>query len=180
VFPPSPKKPMEALNKSILDFSAPAIGKAWFSDGSQKTRLPTVLVLVADHTAHVQGSMFYQYAIPFALYAPGLLTPRNLDWAASQRDIAPTLIDLLGLPYDGLAGESLLHPRRQHVAEYQHAGRLGWFEGSRLVDFSVVSGADMRSHDRRKPSCACGARPAETRNKSGNGLVRHPDKIRGT
>jgi hypothetical protein len=25
----------EALNKSILDFSAPAIGKAWFSDGSQ-------------------------------------------------------------------------------------------------------------------------------------------------
>jgi len=26
---------MEALNKSILDFSAPAIGKAWFSDGSQ-------------------------------------------------------------------------------------------------------------------------------------------------
>ena len=27
--------PREALNKSILDFSAPAIGKAWFSDGSQ-------------------------------------------------------------------------------------------------------------------------------------------------
>jgi hypothetical protein len=25
---------MEALNKSILDFSAPAIGKTWFSDGS--------------------------------------------------------------------------------------------------------------------------------------------------
>jgi hypothetical protein len=27
--------PKGALNKSILDFSAPAIGKAWFSDGSQ-------------------------------------------------------------------------------------------------------------------------------------------------
>jgi hypothetical protein len=25
----------EALDKSILDFPAPAIGKAWFSDGSQ-------------------------------------------------------------------------------------------------------------------------------------------------
>jgi hypothetical protein len=25
----------EALNKSILDFSAPVIGKAWFSDDSQ-------------------------------------------------------------------------------------------------------------------------------------------------
>ncbi|MGB5235267.1 MAG: hypothetical protein WBN85_08850 [Candidatus Macondimonas sp.] len=30
---------MEALNKSILDFSAPAIGKAWFSDGSQNQQL---------------------------------------------------------------------------------------------------------------------------------------------
>jgi hypothetical protein len=30
---------MEALNKSILDFPAPAIGKAWFSDGSQDRQL---------------------------------------------------------------------------------------------------------------------------------------------
>ena len=30
------KKP---LNKSILDFSAPAIGKAWFSDGSHNQQL---------------------------------------------------------------------------------------------------------------------------------------------
>jgi hypothetical protein len=29
----------ETLNKSILDFSAPAIGKAWFSDGSQNQQL---------------------------------------------------------------------------------------------------------------------------------------------
>jgi hypothetical protein len=29
----------EALNKSILDFSALAIGKAWFSDGSQDQQL---------------------------------------------------------------------------------------------------------------------------------------------
>jgi hypothetical protein len=29
----------EALNKSILDFSAPAIGKAWFSDGLQDQQL---------------------------------------------------------------------------------------------------------------------------------------------
>jgi hypothetical protein len=31
--------PEAALNKSILDFSAPAIGKAWFSDGSQDQQL---------------------------------------------------------------------------------------------------------------------------------------------
>jgi hypothetical protein len=29
----------EALNKSILDFSAPVIGKAWFSDDSQNQLL---------------------------------------------------------------------------------------------------------------------------------------------
>ncbi|MGA9470317.1 MAG: hypothetical protein WBV19_07565, partial [Candidatus Macondimonas sp.] len=31
--------PREALNKSILDFSALAIGKAWFSGGSQDQQL---------------------------------------------------------------------------------------------------------------------------------------------
>jgi len=30
---------METLNKSILDFLSEAIGKAWFSDGSQDQQL---------------------------------------------------------------------------------------------------------------------------------------------
>lgn len=132
---------------SVMHFADQELGE--FIDAIERSpgHYPTVIVLVADHTAHVNGSMFYQYAIPFALYAPGVVAPQIIEFAASQRDIAPTLLDLIGLPTTGLAGESLVHPRPQHVAEYQHAGRIGWFEGSRLVDFAAASGDGLRCFD---------------------------------
>jgi hypothetical protein len=132
---------------SVMHFADQELGE--FIDRLEHSpgRYPTVIVLVADHTAHVNGSMFYQYAIPFALYAPGIVAPQTIEFAVSQRDIAPTLLDLIGLPATGLEGESLMHPRPQHVAEYQHAGRIGWFEGSRLVDFDAASGGDLRCLD---------------------------------
>jgi len=40
------------LNKSILDFSAPAIGKAWLSDGSQDlSSLQPLILAVRPRTA---------------------------------------------------------------------------------------------------------------------------------
>lgn len=132
---------------SVLHFADQALGDFVAAVTAAPTRFPTLFVLVADHTAHVQGLAFHQYAIPFAIYAPGLIAPRNLDLAASQRDIAPTLLDLLGLPYADLAGDSLLHPRAEHFAEYQDAGRIGWLAGPRLVDFDAATGGDLRCFD---------------------------------
>ena len=137
----------QARRLSVLHFADAALGDFVAAVAAAPARYPTVFVLVADHTAHVQGTAFHQYAIPFAIYAPGLIAPRNLDLAASQRDIAPTLLDLIGLPHADLAGDSLLHPRPEHFAEYQDAGRIGWFAGPRLVDFDAATGADLRCFD---------------------------------
>lgn len=63
----------------------------------------TLFVVVADHDARVYGRAevpVEHYRVPLLLYAPGRLKPGEVDTPASQMDIAPTVLALLGLPYE--------------------------------------------------------------------------------
>lgn len=62
----------------------------------------TLFVVVADHGARVYGSEkipLPSYEIPLLIFAPGQLTPRQVNSPISQIDIAPTIMGLLGIPY---------------------------------------------------------------------------------
>lgn len=100
---------------------------------------PVIFVLVADHTAHVRGSVFQQQRVPFLIYAPTLVERKRLPGVASHRDVAPTLADLLGLPMPSATGRSLLRHAPRRVADASFVGRGLWVEGDTLVDL-VASG----------------------------------------
>lgn len=78
---------------------------AWFEH--------TVFVIAADHGARVYGKAdipLYSYEIPVLILAPSKLAPREVDTRLSQIDIAPTVLGLLGLPYEApFFGEDVLH-----------------------------------------------------------------------
>lgn len=70
--------------------------KPWFKD--------TIIVIVADHSADGRGVIdvpIETYHIPMWIYAPGLLKPRRVDTVASQIDMIPTVLNLMGVrsPY---------------------------------------------------------------------------------
>lgn len=132
---------------SVMHFADEALGEFVRQVQAGKTHYPTLLVIVADHTAHVNSSPFHHYFIPFALYAPGLVPAQTLDMAASQRDIAPTVLDLLGIPAPNLAGKSLLDAQSRHFAEFQHMGQVGWIEKDRLVSFQALDGSQAHCFD---------------------------------
>jgi hypothetical protein len=92
----------------------------------------TVLVIVGDH-----GEAFYQHpgnrvhsaesyneniAAPLFIYAPGLVEPRKISAPTVHADIVPTVLDLLGLRYEGerFQGESALRGeyRRKFVFSF--------------------------------------------------------------
>lgn len=127
---------------AIGQFLEQARSKPWFAD--------TIFVFVADHTA---GSAGYEdlpvanYHIPLFIYAPGLIKPREMTGLASQIDLAPTLLGLLGIDYEStFYGRNLLldpqRPGRAVIGNYQH---LGLFDGSDLAILSPRRG--MRRHD---------------------------------
>jgi phosphoglycerol transferase MdoB-like AlkP superfamily enzyme len=118
---------------AIGDFLARARREPWFDE--------TIFLVVADHCASVAGRVeipVEDYRIPMIVYAPLQIEPRVVDTLASQIDVAPTLLGLLGFSYRSeFYGNDLLAPqgppRGVLLATYE---RLGLFDGNELVVLS--------------------------------------------
>ena len=127
---------------AIGQFLAQAREKPWFAD--------TLFVFVADHTAGSAGKddlPVANYHIPLFIYSPGHVTPGEFSDVASQIDVAPTLLGLLGMDYvSTFFGRNVLRedrrPGRALVGNYQH---LGLFDGRDLAILSPRRG--MRRHE---------------------------------
>ena len=109
-----------AIGKFIRD----AKNKPWFKD--------TLFVIVADHCASVAGKTklpVERYHIPLIFYAPELLKPARFAPVMSQIDIAPTLLDALGMQGGNLFyGHSAFGKapltERAFISNYQELGYL--------------------------------------------------------
>lgn len=115
---------------AIGHFIDQARKKPWFND--------TLFVIVADHCASAAGKTKLPvpgYHIPLILYAPALLKPGRDDRLASQIDIPPTLLDVMGLPGDDhFFGQSVFEQRngsrRAFISNYQE---LGYLKNDKLI-----------------------------------------------
>jgi arylsulfatase A-like enzyme len=89
----------------------------------------TVFVFVGDHGeafeqhpgvwAHSFGSYSEMYRVPMLFWQPKLIAPQVIKFPTSHVDIVPTLLDVLGVPYDEskFQGESVLRgtPPRKYI-----------------------------------------------------------------
>jgi phosphoglycerol transferase MdoB-like AlkP superfamily enzyme len=124
---------------AIGQFIEQAKTKPWFKD--------TLFVIVADHCAAVAGNTklpVASYHIPMIFYAPDMLTPSTYSRMASQIDLAPTLIDLLGAKGDDhFFGQSLFEstplPERVFISNYQE---LGYYKNGVLTVLAPKQRAD--------------------------------------
>jgi len=90
---------------SIGEFFREARKHDWFDN--------TIFIVAADHGARAYGKAdipLYSYEIPLLILAPAHLHPRTVDTLTSQIDVAPTVLGLLGLPYQApFFGQDVLH-----------------------------------------------------------------------
>jgi len=89
----------------------------------------TLLVIVGDHGeafglhpqiwAHTFGIYSEMFRVPILFWQPKLVSPQVMKFPTSHVDIVPTLLDILGFPYDEsrFQGESVLRgtPRRKYI-----------------------------------------------------------------
>jgi phosphoglycerol transferase MdoB-like AlkP superfamily enzyme len=107
--------------------------RPWFKD--------TLFVIIADHCASAAGKTKLpvdRYHIPLIFYAPDILKPGHYGRIASQIDVAPTLLDVLGTEGDHLFfGQSLFEaenqPARAFISNYQE---LGYYKNDTLIVLS--------------------------------------------
>ncbi|HYO27685.1 MAG TPA: LTA synthase family protein, partial [Azonexus sp.] len=109
---------------AVGQFIETAKKKPWFDN--------TIFVFVADHCASSAGKAkipVYRYHIPAIVYAPKLVAPQRVDTLASQIDLAPTLLAMLGLEGDDrFVGHDILNTPpdqgRALLSTYQNVGYL--------------------------------------------------------
>ena len=163
--------------------------KPWFKD--------TLFVLVADHCASSKGRTSLppeNYHIPAIVYSPAHLAPHTDTRLASQIDIVPTVLDLLGLPeHTRFMGRSVLHAYpdagRAFIATYQKLGYLTPDQlvvlspGRQIEDWHLNAQQDIEAPVRQPDALVARAIGTyqETARRARDGLLQHvnlPDGLR--
>ncbi|WP_319585874.1 LTA synthase family protein [uncultured Desulfobulbus sp.] len=98
----------------------------------------TLFVVVADHGARVYGSEkipLQSYEIPLLIMAPGHVQPQQVASPISQIDIAPTVLGLLGLPYQApFFGQNVLAANEQsRVLLFNHNHDVALYQDGKLA-----------------------------------------------
>ncbi|HXW10665.1 MAG TPA: sulfatase-like hydrolase/transferase [Steroidobacteraceae bacterium] len=123
-----------------------AARQPWFDD--------TLFVVVADHGARVYGKAeipLETYEIPLMMYSPKHLAPRSVDVLTTQIDVAPTVLGLLGLPYEApFFGVDVLHqqPGTARVALFSHNHDVALLRDDRLAVLELGKKTESLRYDR--------------------------------
>jgi phosphoglycerol transferase MdoB-like AlkP superfamily enzyme len=153
--------------QSMLHFSDAALGEFIKAVRNDITFANTIFVLVADHSGLTPPTALQKHLIPFAILAPGL-EARQLDSIATQRDVAPTLLQLLNIETPRhFTGRSLLSDNHSPTfSDYYHQGVLGWIEGNKAIEFPITKPGQLNcfSLEKRldsKQQTRCGEKATE-------------------
>lgn len=105
-------KPQGGGRKAGIRYADYALGQFFDSAKLHSWYDDTVFIVVADHGARVYGKAqvpMKSYEIPLLIFAPKQIAAQRITTLASQMDIAPTVLGLLGLPYSApFYGQNIL------------------------------------------------------------------------
>ncbi len=124
---------------ALGEFFAKSKDASWYKN--------TLFVVVADHGARVYGSEripLQSYEIPLLIMSPGHVQPQQVASPISQIDIAPTVLGLLGLPYQApFFGQNVFAANGQsRVLLFNHNHDVALYQDGKLA----VLGLNNRLH----------------------------------
>lgn len=141
-----------ALGRRSATYSADSDLKDFIAQLKQQMQSPTLVVLVADHTANVAPHQLDQFSIPFLMFTINdeKLPTHIRPITASHRDIAPTVLDWLGGEVPWFYGQSMLDPDYEEHADISTGTRFHWFAQSLHLILESTSG-ELLYCERVKP-----------------------------
>jgi phosphoglycerol transferase MdoB-like AlkP superfamily enzyme len=113
----------------------------------------TIFVVVADHGARVYGSQdipIFSYEIPLVILGPAVAQqPQRLHATGCSLDLPPTILGLIGRPYESLfLGRDLLHdPPDTFHALLNHNRDIGMFAHDRMVVLGLQKAVEFYAGD---------------------------------
>jgi len=134
-----PEDPEARQRLHAVKYSDYALGEFFRTAKKSPYWTNTVFVVVADHGARVYGSQsipIRSYAIPLLIAGPAVVkAPMRIGHLGCSLDVAPTVLGLIGRPYETLFfGRDLLNsPPDEGRVLLHHNRDIGMFSKGRLV-----------------------------------------------
>jgi phosphoglycerol transferase MdoB-like AlkP superfamily enzyme len=148
-----PFDPKKQSRDNAVRYADYAIGKFIRDAQSHSFFDSTLFVFLGDHGARVYGSQqipLRSYEIPILFYGPAIVdSSRRVDRLGSQLDLAPTILDVLGLSYESqFFGRSLLRSDSgNNWALMSHNRDVSLLRNDTLVVLGIQNGIDVYSVD---------------------------------
>ncbi len=161
-----PEKP-DRHRSNAVKYSDYSLGKFFREARKEPFWTNTIFVVVADHGARVYGKQsipIHSYEIPLLIAGPAAVkTPGRVPHLGSQLDVAPTILGLLGRPYETLFfGHDLLKsPPENERAFLNHNRDIGMLARDRLVVLGLMQGEEFYEGDPKKVDMKPLAQPTD-------------------
>ena len=135
--------PQERKRENAVKYCDWALGRFFEAAKKEAFWTNTLFAVVADHGARVYGSQtipIRSYEVPMVLLGPTFVnSPQRVSTLASQVDVVPTLLGMLGRPYQSLFfGRDLFKEiPNERLVLVNHNRSVGAYRNQRLVVLSL-------------------------------------------
>ncbi len=151
-----PEDPARRRREHAVKYSDFALGR-FFNDARKEAFWTnTLFVVVADHGARVYGKQsipIHSYEIPVLMAGPALIKgPDRIGQLGSSLDVSPTILGLIGRPYQTLFfGQDLLKtPAQSGRAVLNHNRDIGLLARDRLVVLGLMKTVEFYAGDPKR------------------------------
>lgn len=150
--PDDPLVPRPTRNKAVK-YADWCLGQFFQAAKKEAFWTNTVFVVVADHGARVYGSQsipVFSYEIPLVILGPAVVkSPQRIGQLGCSLDVAPTVLGLIGRPYDTMFfGRDLLKEQPGEGRVFiNHNRDIGVMEHQRLVVLGLQKKEEYYSGD---------------------------------
>lgn len=145
--------PDKRSRKNAVKYVDWALGKFFAAAKNEPFWKDTIFVVVADHGARVYGAQtipIHSYEVPLLIIAPGAVpAPGRVETIGCQLDVAPTILGLIGRPYEStFFGRDLRRTPPERARAFLNNNRsVGIYGQQRLVTFGLNKVLDAYAGD---------------------------------
>ena len=143
-----PENPDARRRENAVRYADFALGEFFRAAKAESFWTNTIFAVVADHGARVYGEQsipIHSYEIPLLIVGPAVVDrPGRVGKLGCSLDVAPTLLGLIGRPYETtFFGQNLLRPEETGRALLNHNRDVGLLAAERLVVLGIMKGAEF-------------------------------------
>jgi phosphoglycerol transferase MdoB-like AlkP superfamily enzyme len=143
-----PEDPNKRKREHAVKYADYALGQFFRAVKKEPFWTNTIFVVLADHGARVYGSMSIpidSYEIPWVVLGPAVVKqPVKIGTLGGSLDVAPTILGLIGRPYESLFfGQDLLNtsPEKKRIF-LNHNRDIGMMAHDKMVVLGLRKGVE--------------------------------------